>query len=102
MDVYGLFSQEEIEEIKNLKELTSDSTINGEDVFCFDLLYQILIKSKDINCVSSEILLMTCTQIKGCTELLDSFGFLNLKDLKSILNKTKKIVMNELKSRKTT
>lgn len=99
MSIDNLFSRREIEEIWYLKEITSNSTVNGEMIFCFDILHELIIGKKNITDISSEQLLHAYSQIKGTKEFLSSFVFLDLRNLENIQIKTKKIFRDEIRSR---
>ena len=94
------FSKEELEEIEVFKEGTEAMSVEGKEIICFQLLYQLINGNIKISEVSKDKLLLTYAQLKGFKEISGSIEIFDTSLLESIVSKAKKIISEEIEKRK--
>jgi len=75
-------------------------SVEGKEIICFQLLYQLINGNIKISEVSKDKLLFTYAQLKGFKEISGSIGIFDTSLLESIVSKAKKIISEEIEKRK--
>ncbi|WP_132013698.1 hypothetical protein [Hydrogenispora ethanolica] len=95
-----LFTNEEIEEINVGKEFCQAMSVEGKPVVCFDVLADIINENVKLRDLSREELLTVYEQFKEFNEMWQDMEILDGRTLEKIKPKVKKIIKEELDSRR--
>ena len=95
-----ILTTKEIEEIEILKEGAIEMSVNGTEVICFDLIFDIFTDKRDIKAISREELLQSYKQFKSSIKFWETIPFIDNSILYKIERKIRTVFMNEIESRK--
>ncbi len=98
--IHKYFTAEEIEEIAICKDGTAAMSVEGKAIICFDVLHQLINENIPISMISKKELLTAYAQMKGFKEAIYSVGLVDTSLLERILEKSKKLFIDEINSRK--
>ena len=93
-DILNIFSENELEEIKDLKELSVGASINETSIECFFLLDKIITKEITINELSKSDLDEMLRQMELVNKFWGSFEWFDNNVLESIITKLKNLFFN--------
>ncbi|MDO3681582.1 hypothetical protein [Paenibacillus ehimensis] len=94
------FSDEEIQEIEEFKDATLAMTVDGEELICFSILYDLIQKKIEVKDISRTGLLKSYVQLKGVKDLFASFDFVDTTFLERIIGKFRRFIISELAKRR--
>ncbi|HWO95601.1 hypothetical protein P4H70_06745 [Paenibacillus ehimensis] len=69
------FSDEEIQEIEEFKDATLAMTVDGKELICFSILYDLIQKRTELRDISRTELVKSYAQLKGVKDTFASFDF---------------------------
>lgn len=95
-----IFSNEELEELEFFRDGTSAMSVAGKDIICFELIHKLINEDVKILTINKDELLTAYAQLKSFKEISNSIGIFNTSLLESIVQKSKKIISEEIERRK--
>lgn len=95
-----LFTDEELDELEVFRDGTEAMSVGGKEIVCFQLLHQLINENVSISTISKDELLTAYAQLKGFKEISSSLGIFDTSLLESIVNKSKKLISEEIETRK--
>ena len=94
------FTDEELEELEVFRDGTEAMSVEGKEIVCFQLLHQLINENVLISSISKDELLAAYAQLKGFKEITNSLGIFDTSLLEGIVQKSKKIISEEIEKRK--
>jgi len=97
-----ILTDQELQAIEELKDITENSFIDNIEVFCYVRLHELITEEKNIGCFSNDELIKILMQMKSSIDFLESLGFVSTSDnmtTKAAYKKIKRIFLNEIKAR---
>jgi len=94
-----IFSNEELEELEVFRDGTSAMSVAGKDIICFELLHKLINEDVKISTIDRNELLIAYAQLKSFKEISNSIGIFDTGLLEAIVQKSKKIITEELEAR---
>ena len=91
-----MFTNEELEELEVFRDGTSAMSVEGKDIICFELLHNLINEDVQISTIEKDELLIAYAQLKGFKEISNSIGIFDTSLLETIVQKSKKILTEEL------